>query len=118
MVYPTADNCRINHTPVCVWLLVQYSPAAIHPAGATEVDQNNCAGERPGAHIGQAEHRQRVEDLEDRHDPQDAEGADAEANDDYRADCIARTAQNGREDLVQCPGEVKGNKVQDHLPGG
>ena len=75
-------------------LFIQNSPASIHPVGATEIDQHNEAGERPGAHIGEAEHRQRVDEPEDGDNPQNAEGADAEPNDDDRADSVTGTAQN------------------------
>ena len=56
--------------------------------------------------------------LEHRDDPQNAEQADAETDDDHRAYRIARAAQDGGEDLDQCPGEVEGNDIQQHLPGG
>ena len=75
-------------------LFIQNSPASIHPVGATEIDQHNEAGERPGAHRGEAEHRQRVDEPEDGDNPQNAEGADAEPNDDDRADSVTGTAQN------------------------
>ena len=73
-------------------LLIQNSPASIHPVGATEIDQHNEAGERPGAHIGEAEHRQRVDEPEDGDNPQYAEGADAEPDNNDRTDSITGTA--------------------------
>ena len=49
-------------------LSVQDSPASVHPVGEAEVEQHYCAGERPGTHVGETEHRQRVHKLEDRND--------------------------------------------------
>ena len=59
-----------------------------------------------------------MEDAEERQHPEDAEGADAEADDDHRADRIAGAAQHGGEDLDERPGEIEGHKVPEHLPGG
>ena len=72
-----------------VLLLVQYSLAPVQPVGAAEIDQNNDTGERPGAYIGQAKHRQGVDSPENRNNPQNAESAYTEPNNNYRAKRIA-----------------------------
>ena len=59
-----------------------------------------------------------MEPPENRADPKDAEQADAESDDHDRSYRIAGSAQHCGENFDECPGEIEGNKVKEHLPGG
>ena len=59
-----------------------------------------------------------MEDLENRDDPQNTKGANAQTDDNDRANRITGAAQDRGQDLDQRPGKVKGDEVQNHLPCG